>query len=169
MAVMSGMPPDGATNPPAVRLRPFVLVAVAVVAALVGAAIATVSTIGAVRDEPLPERRYEVRATLDTAATSEQTAAVQAAMTSRFPTGTIRVESREEALQRFRETFKDQPELLEKVGPESLPESLVLATAGKGFDCAALEPVERMDGVSMVRVRQLAGGGRPDATILDCP
>jgi cell division protein FtsX len=169
MAVMSGMAPDAATTPSAVRLRPSVLVAVAVVAALVGAGVATALTIGATRDDPLPERRYQVRATLDTDATPEQTAAIHSAMSSRFPTGTLRVESREEALERFRETFKDQPDLLEKVGPESLPESLLLATAGKGFDCAALAPVEEMDGVSMVRVWQLAGDGRPDAMILDCP
>lgn len=79
------------------------------------------------------------------------------------------METREEAYQRFKELYKDEPDLVEKVRPESFPESLLVTTTAKVFDRAALAPVAQMDGVGSARVWQLAVGEHPRAAVLDCP
>jgi FtsX extracellular domain len=96
-------------------------------------------------------------------------AGAASALSSRYPAGTIRVETGEEAYQRFKELYKNEPDLIEKVRPESLPESLLVTTTAKVFDCAVLAPVARMDGVASAQVWQLAAGERPRAAVLDCP
>lgn len=148
----------------------MLLPALAVAAMLCGAGTASAVTFLVVRDDrgSQPAREYEVRVFLDVDTTAEQKAAVQAALSSRYP-GTIRVETREEAYQRFKELYKNEPDLVEKVRPDSFPESLLVTTTAKVFDCAALAPVARMDGVDSARVWQLAAGERPRAAVLDCP
>ncbi|MDQ7907498.1 permease-like cell division protein FtsX [Phytohabitans sp. ZYX-F-186] len=146
------------------------LPAVVVAAMLCGAGAATAVTLLVVRDEqPQSTREYEVRVILDVDLPAEQKAAVESALSSRYPADTIGLETREEAYQRFKETYKDDPDLVESVRPESLPESFVVTTTVEAFDCAALSPVERMDGVEAIRVWQPAAAGRPCAVLLDCP
>jgi cell division protein FtsX len=160
---------------PAARSTPWlnwvVLLAVAVAAMLCGAGAATAVTVLVLRNDQAPQtHRYEVRALLEADATTEEKAAVESTLSTLYPGGTIRVESRDEAYQRFREVFKDDAELLNTVQPSDLSESLLLTTEAKTpFDCAALSPVERTDGVDAVRVRQLGAGGRPTAIVMDCP
>jgi cell division protein FtsX len=169
------MPPAAVPPPaPADRrvpwLRWVLLPALAVAAMLCGAGAAGAVTILVVRDEQPPStRQYEVQLFLEVDATVEQKAAVESALSSRYPAGTIRVESSEEAYQRFKETYKDEPDLVEKVRPDSFPESFLVNTTAEVFDCAALSPVERMEGVGSIRVWQLAVAGRPRAVVLDCP
>jgi cell division transport system permease protein len=146
-----------------------VLPAVAIAAMLCGAGSATAVTLLVVRDGQPPTQRYEVRVSLNVAATAEQKAAVESDLSARYPTGTVRLESREEAYENFKEVYKDAPDLVRTVAPSSLPESFLVTTTANAFDCAVLSPVERMDGVEDVRVRRLADGGRPDAAILGCP
>ncbi|GAA3730618.1 hypothetical protein GCM10022225_10560 [Plantactinospora mayteni] len=143
--------------------------AVALAAMLVGA-LATAATLFAMRDDqPQPQHRYEVRVRLDVAATADQKAVVESSLSTRYPTGAVRTESRDEAYERFKELFKDQPDLLYSVRPDSLPESLLVVTAGRLFDCAGLAAVEGMPGVDGIIVRQLPAVGRPDAVLLNCP
>lgn len=173
---MSDTPAAAVPPPaPAVRSAPWLrwvlLPALAVAALLCGAGAASAVTFLVVRDDAgAPSaRQYEVRVFLDVEATAEQKAAVESALSSRYPAGTIRVETREQAYQRFKELYKDEPDLLEAVRPDSFPESLLVTTTAKVFDCAALAEVERMDGVGSANVWQLAAGERPRAMVLDCP
>ncbi|MEO3924346.1 permease-like cell division protein FtsX [Micromonosporaceae bacterium B7E4] len=150
--------------------RHWIVVAVVALAAMLVGALATAATLFAIRDDqPQPQHRYEVRVRLDLAATAEQKTVVESALSTRYPADAIRTESRAEAYERFKELFKDQPDLLESVRPDSLPESLLVVTVGRLFDCAALAAVKGMTGVDGIIVRQLAAVGRPDAVLLNCP
>jgi hypothetical protein len=150
--------------------RWVVLVVAAVAAMLAGACAATAVTVLVVRDEPPQEtHRYEVRVALEAEATAEQKLAVQAALTSTYPAGTVRLETREEAFERFKERFKGQPEEIAGIPLEAMAESFVTATTAQAFDCSALSPVEPMEGVDIVHVRRLASPGQPEAAVLDCP
>ncbi|MGI5212725.1 permease-like cell division protein FtsX [Plantactinospora sp. CA-290183] len=164
------VPPPGAADRSA-AWRPWILLAaVAVLAMLVGAGAATAVVLAFAPDgPPRPQQRYETRVTLTMDATAEQKAAVEAALTARYPADGVRLESRAETWERFREVFKDDPELLDRVRPDDLPESFLVRSGGRVFDCAGLAPVERLPGVDQIRVRQLAAGGLPDADLLGCP
>ncbi|MCW6003431.1 permease-like cell division protein FtsX [Micromonospora sp. CPCC 205371] len=171
---MSDTPPAAAPPPAAGRSAPWlrwaVLAGVTIVAMLAGAGGATAVTLLIVRDEqPQTARQYEVQVFLDVAATAEQKAAVESDLSARYPAGAIRLQTREEAYENFKQVYKDDPDLLRSVEPSSLPESFVVTTTATGFDCAALSPVERMDGVDEATVRRLDDSGRPDALILGCP
>lgn len=173
---MSDNPPAIDPLPaPASRSVPWlhwvVLAAAAGTAMLCGAGAATLVTLLVMRgdDQPQTAQRYEVRVILDMDATAAQKAAVESMLSSRYPGGPIRLESRPEAYERFKDVFKDRPDLLRDIRPEAMAESLLAVTTTKGFDCAALSPVEGVDGVDAVHVRRLADAGHPDAVLLDCP
>ncbi|MGN9913886.1 permease-like cell division protein FtsX [Phytohabitans sp. LJ34] len=167
----AAVPPPTPADRSAPRPRRVLLAALAVAALLCGAGLASAVTFLVMRDDagPGPAREHEVRVFLDVDATAEQKAAVESALSSRYPGGTIRVETREQAYQRFKELYKDEPDLVEKVRPDSFPESLLVTTTAKVFDCAGLAAVAEMDGVGSATVWQLAAGERPRAMILDCP
>ncbi|MBF9127469.1 hypothetical protein I0C86_00435 [Plantactinospora sp. S1510] len=158
-------------EPPPARSVPgrywAVLAAVAAAAMLVGAAVATTVLLVVV---PLgqPQHRYDVGVLLDLDATAEQKSAIRAALAALRPEDGIRFQSREETWEKFKEQFKNQPDLLNGARPESMPESFWFRRTGKTFDCAALTPVRQLPGVDDITVLQLPAGGRTGA-LVDCP
>ncbi|MFC6017049.1 permease-like cell division protein FtsX [Plantactinospora solaniradicis] len=161
--------PSAADSPPA-RSVPgrywAVLAAVAAAAMLVGAAIATTVLLVVVQVGQ-PEQRYEVGVILDLDVTAEQKSTIEAALAALRPVDGIRLQSREETWEKFKEQYKDQPDLLNSAQPGSMPESFRLRSTGKTFDCGALAPVRKLSGVDEITVFQLPADGRPGA-IVDC-
>jgi cell division protein FtsX len=159
-------PPPAPSAPPARRRRRIVLVTAAVVVVLVGAiAVAAIVTFGRDRE---PRHRYEVTVFLEADVTAEQKAAVEPALRALHPVDGVRFESREQAWARFRERFKDKPDLVASTKAESMPQSFRLATTGRVFDCAALAPVRQLPGVNQIVVVQVPAKDSPGATV-ECP
>lgn len=140
---------------------------VAVTALLVGSG-ATAAVL--LMTDRFGQSRHEYRVTvfLDNDITAEQKAEVRSTMARMRPVDGIGFETREQAWEKFRETFKDQPELINSAKPEALPESFHLTTTGAEFDCAAMALVRDLPGVEKVTVVQPATDGRPGA-VITCP
>ncbi|MEE6259344.1 permease-like cell division protein FtsX [Plantactinospora sonchi] len=86
----------------------------------------------------------------------------------------VTLSTREQAYQRFKELFKDQPELLAQVNPESLPESLVLTVRDRdAFDRAAASPLRtelgQLPGVDDVVFPGKPGDGAVSECVTDLP
>lgn len=106
-----------------------------------------------------PEREFTVAVYLEPDAAPKQRDAARDAL-ARLPDGSgVRLETREEAYDRFRERVSNDPEQLAGVEPESMPESLHLVATGRGFDCGPIPAIRDLSGVDRVRVvmRPLAG------------
>lgn len=136
---------------------------VGVAALLVGAAIATV-TVLAVGDGT-KQHRYDVTMFLGNDTTTPQKDAIRTALNQLHPVDGIRFEDREQAYARFKEMFKDRPDLVNSIKPESLPESFRLTTSGTEFDCPALNTIRRLPGVDDVVVVQPAVQGHPGVEV----
>jgi cell division protein FtsX len=139
-------------------------VVVAAIALLVGAgATAAVFLVSDRFDQPRHEYRVTVFLAHDI--TAEHKAAVRSALAGLHPVDGIAFESREQAWAKFREMFKDRPDLVNSTKLEYLPESFHLTTTGAEFDCAALAPVRALPGVEDVTVVRTPTEGRPGAVI----
>jgi cell division protein FtsX len=149
--------------PPPRRRRWIALVVVGVAALLVGAGIATVTVLSvATRPE---QHRYAVAVFLTHDATSSQKDAIRTALKALHPVDGIRFETREQAYQRFKEQFKDDPNLVNGTRPDSLPESYRLTTSGTNFDCSAFTKIRHLPGVDDATVVQTATHAHPGAVI----
>jgi cell division protein FtsX len=160
-------PPSSPPDRSARRPRVVLMVVVAVAAMLFGAGTATAAILLLGRDDQ-PRHRYDVSVFLDHDITAEQRDALEPALAALRPVDGIRFESQEQAYQNFRELFRDQPELIESIEPDTLPESFRLTTTGEVFDCAALRSVRELPGVAEITVVQLPVGDRPGAAV-HCP
>ncbi len=149
--------------PPARRRRWVALVVVGVAALLVGAAIATV-TVLAVGAGP-EQHRYDVSVFLAHDTTTPQKGTIRTALDTLHPVDGIRFEDRQAAYAKFKEMFKDRPDLVNSTQPDSLPESFRLTTSGTEFDCPALNEIRHLPGVDNVVVVQPAVHGHPGAEV----
>lgn len=130
--------------------RPWFLLALVVVASiLVGAGAAT----GVLLLTGQNANRYTVNVWLNSDATAEQKAAIQAALPAFDPIGEVKFEDHEAAFKRFQELYKDSPEFAD-VSKDAVPESFQLETKGRRFDCTGYDKVRHMPGVSKVQVIQ---------------
>ncbi|MGI5152716.1 permease-like cell division protein FtsX [Plantactinospora sp. CA-294935] len=177
---MSDMPPQPSADTPlptgsssTVSGRPapgpgwIVVAAVALAAMLVGAVAAAgsflvLSLVGQ------PQDRYVVTVFLSTDVTAGQKGAVESALSARYRTEKVRLDSAEETSERYREQFQGT---LDTTGgtPEEVSESFRVETTGEVFDCAVLAPVERMAGVDLITVVQPPAGDRRYGLLVDCP
>lgn len=154
---------DPTPEAPARRRRWLPLVVVGVVALLVGAVAATV-TVLALGGGPA-QHRYSVAVFLTHDATPQQKDAIRTKLGTLHPVDGIRFESRQQAYARFKEMFKDKPDLVNGTDPDSLPESFRLTTSGTEFDCAAFTKVRHLPGVDNTVVVQPAVHGHPGAEV----
>jgi cell division protein FtsX len=152
---------DPAGSEPAPR-RLGLYVVVAVVALLVGALGASAVFLLAGRGE---ENRYAVTVFLTEDAGAGQRAPIEAALSGLHPVGDIGFETREQAWQRFKETFKDKPDLISTASADAMPESFRLTTESSEFDCAQLAPVRRLPGIDSIQVVQRPTKGHAGAVI----
>jgi FtsX-like permease family protein len=110
-----------------------------------------------------PEQRYTIGVGLSPGSTPEQKDRIAAALPGR-----PRFQTREEALAKAKEQFKDRPEILAGLRLEDAQESYQTTSRSRGFDCATSTAIRRLPGVEQVTVRQEPAGDRPGA-YLDCP
>ncbi|WP_436533936.1 permease-like cell division protein FtsX [Actinoplanes sp. HUAS TT8] len=133
--------------------KPFLFVVIFAFSMLLGAGAATgVFLVTGLPGQPV--HTFAVYVYLETDATAEQKAAVQAALPAFDPTGEVKFTSREEAWKHFQELGKSNPEILQGAKMEYLPESFGLETKGRLFDCAGYTKVRHMPGVNKVQVIQ---------------
>ena len=146
-------PGPEAAAPEQARPRRALLAAVAVLAMLIGAGAATAVFL-AIGSPGRSEHRFAVRVFLDTDATADQKAAVEAALPAFEPSGDVTFVSREAAWQKFQDVMKDRPDVLKVAKKQDLPESFDFETTGRSFDCAEYASVRQMPGVDRVQVIQ---------------
>lgn len=156
-----GNPPAG-TEPPTPRRRWGLLFVVAAVAMLVGALAATTVVLFVSRAD---QRQYAVNVFLTQDVTAEQKTAIESALHALEPVEAIRFESREQAWQRFKEMFKDSPDMIAQASADAMPESFRLTTKGREFDCARLVPIRRLPGVDEIQVIQRPTKEKPGAAV----
>jgi cell division protein FtsX len=162
-------------EPPAPRRRRGLLVLVAVVALLVGvggtAAAFLLYEPVMERLDP-PEYTYSVAIFLKADVTDAQRQALKEALDGAGIPGGVEYESREQAYANFKKLYKDSPELIEKVRPDTLPESFQFETKGtnKDFDCGLLAPVKDLPGIDDVTVTRFSKDDRKNPMKrLSCP
>lgn len=134
------------------------------VAALLGAGVA-----GCTADGPPTEPAAPISVFLNEDATEQQKQAIETRLRAVPGATEVRFESREQAYQRFKELFKDQPDLLAQVNPDSLPESLVLTVRDRAaFDSAAASPL-RTELLALPGVDDVVLPGKPgDGAVGEC-
>jgi cell division transport system permease protein len=130
--------------------------------ALVGALAAT--TVFVVLGRP-GEHRYAINVFLTHEVTADQRAAIDSALRTLHPVDGVRFEDREQAWQHFKETFKDQPDLIARSSADAMPESFRLTTKGTEFDCRPLARVKQLAGVDQIQVPQQPANGHPGAVV----
>jgi cell division protein FtsX len=139
-------------------------VVVAAVALLVGALGASAVFALAGRGE---QNRYAVTVFLTDDVSAGQRASIESALRGLHPMGDVGFETREQAWQRFKEAFKDKPDLISSGSVDAMPESFRLTTEGAEFDCAQLAPVRRLPGIEKIQVVQRPTKGHAGA-VLGC-
>jgi cell division transport system permease protein len=137
---------------------------VAGAAMLVGALTATGTVLFLNRNDT-PLNTYTINVFLAHEATTEQKAAVERALTGMRPVDGVHFETREQAYENFKKYFKDNPNLIDSVKPETLPESFWINTKGRAFPCSRLDPLRSQGGIDEVSVTQLPAKDRPGAKI----
>jgi cell division protein FtsX len=159
--------PARASAVPGSRWRWLLPLLVGAAALLVGAAGASTAFLLLDRDER-PVNRYHVTVYVEQGATTEQKEAIRAVLTE-LPVDGLRFQTREEAWERFKEQYKDSPDIRDASRPDQMKESFLFSTTGRAFDCGAIvAPVRDLPGVDEVAVVLPVAGSRPGAQIV-CP
>jgi cell division transport system permease protein len=146
-----------------VQRRPVTVVVITALVASVGTAVVILGAMVALpgtthspvasSSSPAPssvtEAEKQVTVFLDSAVTEEQKRAIDSALRKLPSVEGVRFESRQEAYARFKEQFKDAPDLVAATKPDSLPESfrVTLRTASGYCEVAR---VRSLPGVSEV-------------------
>jgi cell division protein FtsX len=139
-------------------------VVIAVLGMLVGAAATT--GVFLVVNRPRAHR-YDVTVFLKRDATAEQKTAIESALHTLHPDGAIDLETRDEAYARFKEIFKDAPDLVQSTKAESLPESYRLVVRANAFPCPPVQTIDKLPGVDDIQIVQPAtAAGQPGMEIL---
>lgn len=70
----------------------------------------------------------------------------------------VRYESREQAYENFKELYKDSPDLVDSVKPDTLPESFRFERRGTEteFDCGLIAPVKDLSAVDDISVTRFS-------------
>jgi cell division protein FtsX len=108
---------------------------------------------------PTPPQTTRLAVYLSNDATTAQKSAVAAKVGALPGVGTVGFVSHEEAYRRFKELFKDRPDVLAAASPDNLPESYETVVTGT-IDDAALAELRKLPGVDQVTT-PLRGGGTP--------
>ncbi|NMO49975.1 hypothetical protein HH310_02035 [Actinoplanes sp. TBRC 11911] len=113
-----------------------------------------------------PVQHYSVYVYFKKDVTDAQREAVHAVLTAIPGNRGVRLETSQQAYEKFKETFKDQPELLDRVTPSALPQSYQLETVSRDdFDCGLVRPLRTMPGMDQYTVILTPRAGRPGAKI----
>ncbi|MFC6567037.1 permease-like cell division protein FtsX [Actinoplanes utahensis] len=141
-------------------LRPVHLV-VSGVSALAGVAV-TSAVLLLAGWRHLPVNDYEVRVFLDKKVTAEQTEAIRTTLAGLAADGQVRLRTPEQNYADYLRSWADSGETPpEQVTADSFPETLVIDTTGRDFDCTPYAEVKDDAGVDSVRIGQFDEDGRP--------
>ncbi|MEU8813609.1 permease-like cell division protein FtsX [Actinoplanes sp. NPDC048796] len=150
------------------RTSRAVLIAVAVLIALLGILAGAGGGVGYLLHsgfrKPV-ERSYGVSVFLKADATEAQRTALRDQLEKAPHQGEVVFETKAQALARFKELWKDDPEFLAKVGPNSLPESYRLSWKGTTFDCGPMKAAGKMPGVNDVVITMYPEKKEPGGSI----
>ena len=111
-----------------------------------------------------PEREFAVAVHLQPDADERQRSAVEKAL-AQLPADGVRLETRQEAYEKLRKKYAQDPSQLEGVEPETMPESLHLTTIGRDFDCGPISGIRKLSGVDRIRVVLRPADGRWGAEV----
>ena len=113
-----------------------------------------------------PVQHYSVYVYFNKDVTDAQREAVRVVLTAIPGNRGLRLETSQQAYEKFKVTFKDQPGLLDSLTPNSLPESYQLETVSPDdFDCAVVRPLRDMPGTDQYSVILTPRDGHPGARI----
>ncbi|AEV86077.1 hypothetical protein ACWT_5060 [Actinoplanes sp. SE50] len=145
--------PETPEAPDRTWIRQSLVAGAIVVSILLGAAVAT--GVWLVRGLPgQPVQHFSVSVYLKDDVTAEQKAAIEAALPAFQPVGPITFIDRDKAWRHAKELFKDDPDFLDSVNPDVMPQSFSLETKGRLFDCTGYATVRHLPGVQKVQVVQ---------------
>ncbi|AEV85827.1 hypothetical protein ACWT_4808 [Actinoplanes sp. SE50] len=137
------------------KRRSVTLLATALVALVVGAAGATSVLLLSGWRKPA-EQRYNVSFFLKQSVTAAQTSAIRTELEKVPAVKDLRYESKEEALAKFKEMYKDKPEMIEAIeksgSDNGLPVSFRLDMKASDFDCRTMEAIRALPGVEQYSV-----------------
>ena len=92
--------------------------------------------------------------------TDEQRLIVQQTLSTAPAVRDFRYESREQAFEKFKDLWKDSPDFVKSVGPESLPESYRVELVKPAFYPAFVAQIKRLGGV-----QDIVGTSCPDGAV----
>ena len=133
--------------------------------ALVAGALASTTVLLVAGYRHVPERRFEVTVTLQDAATAEQRSTVHSELADLPADGEVRFETREQALKRYKQSWKDDPERVAGVQVESMPEAFHVTSTGREFECGPIPGIRELSGVDRAWVVMRPSGSRPGAEL----
>ncbi|GIE81069.1 hypothetical protein Aph02nite_70190 [Actinoplanes philippinensis] len=112
-----------------------------------------------------PEREFTVAVFMEPDADTGEREAVQRRLGQLPAVDGVRVETREQAYEKFRRRVGGDPTQMEGIEAATMPESLHLTTVGRDFDCGPLPSIRKMAGVDRIRIVMRSEGGRPGAEL----
>ena len=137
-----------------VTMTVAMIITMSVSLVLLGASVLLYMQAGQMRDYYYGE--IEVSVFLRNDVSTEQRAAIDAAISSSPLVDNKLYESKEQALGRFREMWKDQPDFIQSVGPDALPESFRVKLKDPEQYQAFSQQLEGLQGIQdIVDQRQL--------------
>ncbi|MFC7535293.1 permease-like cell division protein FtsX [Actinoplanes sp. GCM10030250] len=157
--------PDGDAPPPSEPSRRLRMMLAVTAAALVIGAAASTSVLLLAGYRYVPDRKFEVAVFLEPDISAEDKAVIRAEL-DEFPDGgAVRLETRDEALARVKETWKHQPDRVEGIQLESMSESFRLISVAREFDCGPVPEIRELAGVERVWIAMRPAGGRYGAEL----
>ncbi|MEU8254712.1 permease-like cell division protein FtsX [Micromonospora inaquosa] len=99
---------------------------------------------------PAEETATDAAVYLDNEITDQQRSAVNRALDADPAVGTVVFQSREEALEKFKKLYADEPELVDNIKPSQLPESFRITLVVRSQYAELAERVKRTPGVDEV-------------------
>lgn len=112
----------------------------------------------------VPDRRYDVAVFLTPSITAGDRAAVRARLERLPAVDGVRLETRQEAYDKFRKTWAGRPEAAD-VSADALPESFRVTTRGEEFDCGPVRGLYDAPGVQQVTIVAPAAEDRPGSEL----
>jgi cell division protein FtsX len=118
--------------------------------------------------EPTPEK-YQLAVTLHRDVTPEQRLAVEQRMRATANVESVTLETGEQSFEQAKETFKDQPDILQGMTPQDMPDSLIATITDASIAEAVEIMMDTVEGVTstVIRLTDLAADAQSTGVILE--
>jgi cell division protein FtsX len=115
------------------------------------------------------KEQYTISVFMKKDATQADKDGVRAALEALDPVDGVRFETKEEAVANAQRTFRDNPEALEYMTAENLPESFRATITRRDLTCAEIRPIPKLSGVDTFLVgRPMPKSGDRPAMKVEC-